>query len=101
MSSENQYVTKLKDLIFTDGKILRFDVSGETLKVRFRDYCDSELEIAFSGVSNIKGNEGLCFDITGHKLAGNMLELLDDENNCVFMVKFKDAQVSFLTTTEI
>ena len=38
MSNEKQNLTKLKDVIFTDGKILSLDTTQEVLKVRFCDY---------------------------------------------------------------
>jgi hypothetical protein len=100
MSNEKQYLTRLKDTIFTDGKILSFDNTEDVLKIRFRDYTDSELEITFYDVSSMQTSEDMYFEAADYKLDDNakdkVLTLFDDENRTVFSVKFKESSVIIL-----
>lgn len=100
MNTENHYLTRLKDVIFIDGKILSFDNTEDVLKVRFRDYANSDLEIAFYGVSSIQTSEDMYFEAADYKLTDNaedkFLTLLDDENKSMFSVKSKESSVNIL-----
>lgn len=100
MSDEKYYLPRLKDVIFTDGKILSFDNNKDILKIIFRDYANSELEITFYDVSSIHTSEDMYFETADYKLVDNVedkiLTLLDDENRTVFSVRFKESSVNFL-----
>jgi hypothetical protein len=91
---------KLKDMIFSDGKILAYEFKDENLRMKFLDYSDSELEIIFFGVLSFEKNEEYKFELADsklHRLENSMiLELLDDENICVFRIQFIQAEVNFL-----
>ena len=38
---------KIKDIIFTDGKIIKYKEKGGNIELIFLDYCDSKLKIEF------------------------------------------------------
>lgn len=59
MTNGKQYLTQLKDVIFTDDKIWSFDNTQDVLKIRFRDYANLELEITFCGVGSIRTSEDM------------------------------------------
>jgi hypothetical protein len=86
-------------VIFTDGKILLFDNTQDVLKIRFRDYANSDLEITFFGVTSIQTSE-MYYEAADYKLIDNtedkLLTLFDDENKTMFSVKFKESSLSFL-----
>lgn len=92
-------VPTLSDVIFTDGHVLSFCLAGDTLKLLFLDYAESELEIIFYTVTQFEGTDAMFFVIASYILIDEqqkLLKLFDDENKCVFLIKFSDAEVSFV-----
>lgn len=100
MTNEKQHSLRLNDVIFTDGKMLSLDETEDVLKIRFRDYADSELEITFYDVCDVQISEDMYFEAADYKLADKtedkILTLLDDESRTMFSVKFKEYSVNFL-----
>ena len=87
-------------MIFSDGKILDYQLEGENLKMKFLDYSDNKLEIKFSGEVSYEKNEGYEFELADSKLREEnnlkILELLNDENFCVIKIQFTHADIIFL-----
>lgn len=91
---------KLNDMIFSDGKIIDYQNDDENLTLKFLDYCDNIFEIVFTGVITFEENDGVGFDISDSALKSDnrstKLELLDDENICVFSIEFLDFKITRL-----
>ena len=89
---------KLKDIIFTDGKLRRAERQGDSFLLEFVDFNNSPVTINFSGVSESKvHSEALVLSIQDYVVSkietGKKLSLLDDNNHELLTVIFSDSEV--------
>ncbi len=98
--SSKNHPTKIKGLIFTDGKINSYQEIDDTLVIQFLDYSDSNIEITFQGSVSYENNDGVGYEFADYKCSRNNsqweLQLLDDEGFCTFRVSFDEAEIKFV-----
>jgi hypothetical protein len=90
---------KLQDLIFADGVVKGYELSGQTISLTFKDYCGLMLLIDFHGVTSLK-EYGSVYSFVLAKITSEdaltRFQLLDDDNTLVLEIRYRESIVSVI-----
>ncbi len=88
---------KIKNLIFSDGKILEYNKELNNVELIFLDYCNNKFKLKFIDVQSVSEKDAIGYDLSNTKLKKNKgsytLDFYDDEG-IVFSIIYKNVVIS-------
>lgn len=59
---------KIKNLIFSDGKILEYNKELNNVELIFLDYCNNKFKLKFIDVQSVSEKDAIGYDLSNTKL---------------------------------
>lgn len=89
----------IKEIIFTDGQIISYQIENDNLIFNFLNYANERVKIIFQGNINFEDNEIVGAEFADYNLSNKNnqqeLLLLDDTKNIKFKIVFDKASYQF------